>query len=214
VEPTLADRPCRRFGLGDGLILLAALAFTLFALRESYWFLHFPSRLAYWWEACLELAGMRAWSSGRLTRRKLMLALAYDVGNEVFFHLFAAVLFALAMAQPLLRLRRPRPPLRQIIRQSGLAACLGVMLMTLFAVDISWWIKGWPMVFWLPPLSIVRLWPILGMFWSLILLWVILGLFPWRCEATWIDHLGRAVGWGCIVATWTPLAMVCLARLV
>ena len=33
MEPTRADQPCRRFGLGDGLILLAALALTLLVLK-------------------------------------------------------------------------------------------------------------------------------------------------------------------------------------
>ncbi len=33
----------------------------------------------------------------------------------------------------------------------------------------------------------------------LLLFWPVLGLPPWRSEASWIDRLGRAVGWGWIV---------------
>jgi hypothetical protein len=34
---------------------------------------------------------------------------------------------------------------------------------------------------------------------ALFLLWPLLGIPPWRAEPTWIDRLGRAVGWGWIV---------------
>ncbi len=36
---------------------------------------------------------------------------------------------------------------------------------------------------------------------TLVLLWPLLGMFPWRTEPSWIDRLGRAVGWGWLIAT-------------
>ncbi len=32
-----------------------------------------------------------------------------------------------------------------------------------------------------------------------LLLWPLLGIRPWRLETSWVDRLGRAVGWAWIV---------------
>ncbi len=45
---------------------------------------------------------------------------------------------------------------------------------------------------------------------ALLLCWPVLGIPPWRSEASWIDRLGRAVGWGWIVVTASVTALVCL----
>ena len=44
MESGQEHRPYRRFGLGDGLILMAALALTLFVLRATGWFARLPAR--------------------------------------------------------------------------------------------------------------------------------------------------------------------------
>jgi hypothetical protein len=41
----------------------------------------------------------------------------------------------------------------------------------------------------------------------LLLLWPILGLPPWNAERSWIDRLGRTVGWGWIIATASVTAL-------
>jgi hypothetical protein len=196
MEPTRANPPYRRFGLGDGLILLAALAFTIFVLRETGWFARLPNRVASWWETSLELARFRSWTFPAMTRSQAASWLAVEVVDEILIQLLSSMLLGLTLAQPLLRLRRPRPPFLDVLRQSGLAACLGVMLGTLLVVDVSW-STGIDVMDRLPVLPLVLLWPILG-------------IPPWRSEASWIDRLGRAVGCGWIIATLSVSAIVYL----
>ena len=197
MEPTREDPPYRRFGLGDGLILLAALSLTLFVLRENGWFARFPRRVAYWRELALELARTRPWSFPGMTRGRGASEFAVQVGHEILVELLASILLGLTLAQPLLRLRRPRPPFPDVLRQSGLATCLGVMLGTFLLVDV-WWTTG---------IDVIRGVAIL----PLVLLWPILGIPPWRSEASWIDRLGRAVGWGWITVTTSASAIRYLA---
>jgi len=83
MEPTRANQPYRRFGLGDGLILLAALALTLFVLRETGWFARLPNRVASWWETSLELARFRSWKFPATTRGQAASWLAVEVVDEI-----------------------------------------------------------------------------------------------------------------------------------
>ena len=100
--------------------------------------------------------------------------------------MLGSVLPGLTLAQPFMRLRRPRPPLRDLVRQSGFVVCLGAIIGTLIFADLSWVAR-----IDVPGGAILVS--------ALILLWPVLGLPPWRSEASWIDRLGRAVGWGWIV---------------
>jgi hypothetical protein len=186
-------QPSRRFGLGDGLILMAALAFTLVALRGTGWFTRFPTRIYSWWEISLELLRQRPWTQPFESRGQVASLLAAQVLEEIFVGLLSSVLLGLTLVQPILRLRRPRPPFRQVIRQSGMVACLGVVIGTLIAADL-WFILGVD--------------PGYGAFLAsvLVLLWPLLGVFPWRMEPSWIDRLGRAVGWGWLIATVAAVA--------
>src|SRR5262245_61344380 len=147
MEPTREDSPYRRFGLGDGLILLPALALTLFILRETGWFARFPSRVAFWWEIAPQLTWTLFWSFPDITRSRAASLFAVQVGDEILVQLLSSVLLGLTLAQPLLR--RPRPPLPDVIWQSGLAACLGVILGTFLLVDVLW-TTGIDLIEWLP----------------------------------------------------------------
>lgn len=95
----------------------------------------------------------------------------------------------------IIRLRRPRPPLRRLVAQPGLAACLAgtvamvaggavVLSLTLFrTVGIS----SRDQTYW--PIFIDRIWP------AVIAAWVALILVGrWRPERSWIDRAGRALG--------------------
>ncbi len=112
------------------------------------------------------------------------------LADELLLRTLCPVLFGLMMAQPLIRLRRPRPPLAQLIRQSGFVTCLICIVMMVGLVMIlgKWWFSGVSL-----SLSLTRV--IL-----LVLIWPMLGLPPWNVEKSWIDRLGRAVGWGWVVA--------------
>jgi hypothetical protein len=131
-----------------------------------------------------------------MTRSQAATLLAAQVGEEILVELLSSVLLGLTLAQPLLRLRRPRPPLPDVLRQSGLAACLGMMLGTFLMVDV-WWATGIDVLYRLPVLPLALLWPVLG-------------IVPWRSEASWIDRLDRAVGCGWIIATLSVLAIAYL----
>jgi hypothetical protein len=191
-------RTDRRFGLGDGLILLAALALTLAVLRANDWFGRFPGRLANWWRLTLELLGAKPWSAYGLTTAQVWHDLAVQVANEILVQFLSSVLLGLTLAQPVLRLRRPRPPLQDVIRQPGLAVCLALILGTIAAVDL-WWMIGTDVIAWIGPVL------------PLALLWPLLGIFPWRPEPSWIDRLGRAVGWGWVIAIVSGMAIYFLA---
>ena len=54
---------------------------------------------------------------------------------DEFVQLLSSVLLGLTLVQPFLRLRRPRPPLRDLVRQSGFVVCLAVIVGTLIVVD-------------------------------------------------------------------------------
>jgi hypothetical protein len=193
MEPGQEPRPHRRFGLGDGLILMAALAFTLATLRGMGWFARFPTRIASWWEISLELLRQRSWTQPFESRGQVASLLAAQILEEIFVGLLSSVLLGLTLVQPLLRMRRPRPPFREVIRQSGLAACLGWVIGTLIAVNLSLDLGVDP-----------RYGVLLAS--ALMLLWPLLGVFPWRMEPSWIDRLGRAVGWGWLIATVAAVA--------
>ncbi len=185
MDQRLEHREFRRFGVGDGLILVAALALTLVGLRGQDWFARIAQRVPFWWETSQALLRMRPWNLPNVTRGQAASWVAAQVADEVLVQLLASVLVGLTLAQPLMRLRRPRPPFREVIRQSGVAVCLGVILGTFVVVDIYWSMD----------VDVMSVMPAL----PAVLLWPILGVFPWRTEASWIDRLGRGVGWGWII---------------
>ena len=177
----------RRFNVGDGLILIAASALTTSVLRSGEWFERFPGRVSFWAEAFSSLVGTSPWSLHAMSRRETARLVVAQVLDELFVELLCSVLLGLTLVQPLMRLRSPRPLFRELVRQSGFVVCLAAIVGTLVFVDLgSLAIVGDSLVF--VPAAV------------LLLLWPVLGLPPWHAERSWIDRLGRAVGWGWIVA--------------
>ncbi len=188
-----APPPRRRFHLGDGLILIAALALTLSILVFTNWFARIPRRVSFWWDARPKFVGgfpsFLAWGPSAHMA-------VYQIVDE-FVQLLTSVLVGLTLVQPFLRLRRPRPPLRDLVRQAGFVVCLAVIVGTLIVVDLEWVVRidvAWRAILASAPL----------------LFWPVLGLPPWRSEASWIDRLGRAVGWGWIVAIASATVLISL----
>ncbi len=104
-------------------------------------------------------------------------------------------LVALTVAYVPIRLRRPRPSLRRLMRQPGMAACSAVLLVT--AVDGDLWVlyclkHAYSLVQFFPnywrgnfehiATAVAAVW--LGMFLSR----------RWWAEPGWIDRLGRVIG--------------------
>jgi len=178
------DRAPRRFSLADGLILMGALAISLERFRALR---TIPEHAVWCWQAVAQLTGWSPWRWGP-SRQQVIASLQGQV-IVLLMELLCPVLLGLMVAQPLLRLRRPRPPFEQVVRQSGFVTCLMgiVVVATLLPMGDYW--------FSLTALS-------LGSTRVMIVLtiWPLCALAPWRAEASWIDRLGRAVGWGWMAA--------------
>jgi hypothetical protein len=184
---TTANIDCapRRFSLGDGLILVGALAISLERFRALR---SIPQHAVWCWEAVAQLTGSSPSWRWPLSRQRVIALLPGQV-IVLLMELLCPVLLGLMVAQPLLRLRRPRPPLEQVVRQSGFVTCLmgTVALAVVLAMGDFW--------FSLTALSLGSTRVII-----LLMIWPLCALAPWRAEASWIDRLGRAVGWGWIAA--------------
>jgi hypothetical protein len=97
MQPTQADRPGRRFGLGDGLIVMAALAVALALLRSSGWFGRIPLRVDWWWETSLALLRLRPWNMPVLTRRQAAPTVLAQVIAELPLQFLSSVLCGLTL---------------------------------------------------------------------------------------------------------------------
>ena len=188
----------RRFNLGDGLILMALLRLSLERLRAIGWFQSFPERMAWCWQGISQLAGWSRWVTHiGFTRQQLMIELTGILTEELVLRLLCPVLVGLMVAQPLMRLRCPRPPLSQLVRQSGFFVCHDLCRDAGQPCLYRW--RRW---FSALSLSLPLTRGIL-----LFLIWPILGLPPWNAERSWIDRLGRATGCGWIVAVASVMAL-------
>ncbi len=200
--PQASPRP---FSLFDAMVLVAAMAFGLGGLRVA------NSNLGELAEAFRESVtaivhpeeGWSAWAW----------ALYQIYGIAASFSIPFAC--ALTLAVLLLRFRRPRPGIRRLSRQPGLAACfaaavplipslvglvgtaiVGGPTPTVFPHGTEWdrWI-GYAFIL-VPAYTGAA---VLGA-WSLLLI-----SRRWRAEPSWIDRLGRALGLYWIALILLPL---------
>jgi hypothetical protein len=178
-----------RFSLGDALILVIALSITLERFRSINWFRSFPSSLAECWRLLSQLVNLSPWIHVLGYTQPTLTELFALVIDGLLLRTLCPVLLGLMIAQPMLRLRQPRPPLSQVVRQSGFVICLiGIALVCLLLSMGEWWFSGLALT-----LGMTRV-IILSMIWPL------LGSHPWQTERSWIDRLGRGVGFGWIIA--------------
>jgi hypothetical protein len=187
----------RRFSLGDSLIIVAALAIRINVLQSADWFQSLPRNLSATWRAISQFAGWSAWPAG-LSGRDWACFVAHQFIRPFVVPLCGSCLIGLMVMQPLLRLRQPRPPLEVIARQPGFVICLAGN----YALFILWMWMGEPDGMLAHDREFLELALRSGTRGGGIvyLLWPLLGLAPWRAERSWIDRLGRAVGWGWIIA--------------
>jgi hypothetical protein len=181
--------------------VIFALAVVLERLSSTGWYQRVGRDIIWCRQAIAQLAGWAPWSWS-LTRRDLVIDIAAFCLDDLLIQLTCAVAVGFVVAQPLLRLRYPRPPAQQLIRQSGFAACVITMwaVLVVFAIGGSAWYSHVVL-----STALVR-----GV--AVFLLWVVLGLPPWRKEPSWIDRLGRAVGSGLILAVATEAVLECVHR--
>ena len=115
---------------------------------------------------------------------------------------FSLSLYGPTMALMLVRLRRPRPILRRLIRQPGFAACVAVLTSSVFydAACLMEWSRSQSVLFddvlydlvFSASMATEKSVPAILIIWSSLLL-----TRKWRPEPSWIDRLGRllAVLW-------------------
>jgi hypothetical protein len=187
-DPATAPSHCRKLGLLDAMILLAGFAVALAmgahllvlmadtfvrlcraALHRS------PSPLANWpsfWNA---------------TRDPLRNTLWY--GLQFLFDL----LFSMTPAFFIVRLRRPRPPLRALLRRPGTFAGLAIVF-GLF------WVTGY-IHYLFPDLLDAITGPDIAVGGTVAAAWFVLALSrKWEVEPGWIDRMGRLLGAAAIAA--------------
>jgi hypothetical protein len=187
METRISDPSPRRFGIGDGVILIGAMALALGSLRSGAWFDRIPQRFEFWKQAYFELTGhIPQPLLVRYQREYVVRLVMSQMLDESFQQLFGPIVWGLTVAQTLLRLRLPRPPLRLVVREAGFVTCVAALVGYFLTNDVQ---SIGDIV--LPHWSFVAL--------ALLLLWPALGLPPWHAEPSWIDRLGRAVGWGWII---------------
>ncbi len=80
--PSEDHPPQRRFHLGDGLILIAALALTLRVLRSTNWPARFQVCAGFWWDS-----PYRMFPSGRTAH-----SVIYSLIDEVFVQALTSLL--------------------------------------------------------------------------------------------------------------------------
>src|SRR5437763_13544388 len=121
IEPRPADSSaCRRFNLGDAMIVTAATAIVLGLERNQV--ARLPTAVRTWWRVARQLAGWEIWPY-RFPRGEVLDQLVTGIIGWVW-NVLVGILIAWTPAALLIRFRRPRPPLASLVRQPGLAACL------------------------------------------------------------------------------------------
>ena len=163
-------RHCRRFNLGDAMILVAASALGL-ALARMYLPRFFPS---FGGVAFGQLIGSTPWSATLSRSDVLVTILVMVLGASILFTLCGTLAFLIV------RLRRPRPPLRDVALQPGVVAC--------WAILIAFCVEQVAPSLLVYPVAIPLAWAALAM------------SGRWRPEPGWIDRLGRLLGI-CWIAT-------------
>lgn len=182
----MAAQPRRRFHLVDGMILVAATAAGLAFVRATI-----DDR---------DPLMLGPWAAVVWLSESLRFALACTL----------PVLAAWTLALPLVRLRRPRPGLHRVARQPGFVACLAAsMALLVCGLSIPPMLWGGSRLM-MSQLSLVSYTPEAGF--AVAGAWLALALGShWRPEPSWIDRLGRGVGWLWISANlvnWFRLALL------
>jgi len=171
----MASPPVRRFGVMDTVILVAALAVAATSIRP---FVQFGTGMVSFFEEYFPSVKRTAYT-------------------DVVLNAVEPWLAALTVAFIVIRLRRPRPPFRRLVRQPGMAACLAVL--TLMAVNCV--AVGTALAILGTPREEEALY---GRFVMPILhkagggvaaVWLVMGLARvCRPEPGWIDRAGRLLG--------------------
>lgn len=171
----MASPPVRRFGVMDTVILVAALAVAAASIRPL---VQFGTGMVGFFEECFPSVKRTAYT-------------------EVALNAVEPWLAALTVAFIVIRLRRPRPPFRRLVRQPGMAACLAVlslMAVNCLAAGVALAILGTPReeealyLQFVTPLFRETGGGVLAVWFVMVLAGVC------RPEPGWVDRAGRLLG--------------------
>lgn len=171
----------RRFTLLDALVLIAALAVGLASTRSVFGNVDFVEYLR---------RDLLSWPAGGWTLKEL-----YGRGFVVDC-LLAPWLVSLSLAHCILYLIPPRPPWRRTRRRVGfLTSSIVVFVAATLAISLvtCWWASRKPGVPYMEEL--IAMWGV-TMAPAVSAFWLALALSGrWRAERSWLDRLGRVLGW-------------------
>jgi hypothetical protein len=181
-DHTAEPARCRTFGLIDAMIVIAGVAICLAA--GAHLFLFWADRLG---RLCRAAA---AHGPDMLLHWPVFWnAIRDDLRNTLWygFQFTMSALVGLTLAFFAVRLRRPRPPLRVLIRQPGTVGGLA-MVFGLF------WVTGY-LYYLFPDSADASTAAPIAMAGSVAAAWSVLVLSRrWQSEPGWIDRMGRLLG--------------------
>ncbi|WP_406697129.1 hypothetical protein V5E97_39700 [Singulisphaera sp. Ch08] len=180
---------CRRFGLGDMLILVAGTAISL-ALSRILFPLFRASLSSVPFDKFSGLSDLWDYLS---TRPEVALA-------PVFFASFGLIVLNLvgSLAFVLMRLRKPRPPMGHVLLQPGMVAVEAMLAGLVIGVGFV-------------VLDVAAVFGMLALSSAVLVAWTALALIGrWRPEHGWIDRFGRALGvcWCLLIPVYLVLVVV------
>jgi hypothetical protein len=194
-SPIVPHEPagCREFRLSDAMILLAGLAISL--SMGAYLFVFFLDAFRHLCREALDnvmatfVNPLWFWS---VIERGLRNTFWY--GLQVLEILLGGMIPAFLV----IRLRRPRPPLRCLIRQPGTVAAVA-------AVFGLFWVTGWLHILFADRIT-SESGAAIAAGGTVALAWIVLSLSGWGiAEPGWIDRLGRLLGIASVTALFLGL---------
>jgi hypothetical protein len=177
---SMRSRSDRAFTIADAMILVAATAFGFILIRETLWdrktlkaMLDHPRESGDWYSTIIQFSLMA----------------------------ILPLLYAWTPAWMAIRLRRPRPLFRRLVRQPGMVGCFVAMLASAIeTVFVSALLVKDPRF--VGQTSVVFVGYAQQVGFAVLGGWVTLGLVGlWRSEPGWIDRTGRLLGASWIGAT-------------
>jgi hypothetical protein len=178
----------RKFSVSDGMALIAGLALAIAGGSTAFEMLSEKCGLL-----CRVIA---AYNSPFYVARPQFWeqSIAIHWGSVVWyaFWVFQVLLLSMTPAFLLIRLRRPRPPLRAMLKQPGTVAGLAVVIGYLL-------VAGWLHRFYVGGIDF-RIGNAIAVGGTVLVAWAILALSrQWESEPSWVDRMGRLIGATAIV---------------
>jgi hypothetical protein len=173
----------RKFGVADAMILVAGFGFALasstrllVALGEQFS------------EMCSVIAGYNSpFYANRPAFWRKWVAIYWSSVLFYAIRVFGNFLLGMTPAFVIVRLRRPRPPIRALFKQPGFIAGLAI-------VFGQFWLTGRLHILYFGKLKDATVTGIVVAA-TVIVTWALLSLSrQWRSEPSWIDRIGRLLG--------------------